>query len=65
MTSCVFSGKYSLQLCIKYKKYYKGLFLGLVDLSIINDKGVEVLEARLGLSGGSSALGAKTGVKTT
>ncbi|KAG3122277.1 hypothetical protein PI126_g24215 [Phytophthora idaei] len=29
------------------------------------DKGVEVLEARLGLSGGSSALGAETGVKTT
>ncbi|KAK1930142.1 hypothetical protein P3T76_014376 [Phytophthora citrophthora] len=27
---------YSLQLCIKYKKYYKGLFLGLVDLAIIN-----------------------------
>ncbi|KAL3663319.1 hypothetical protein V7S43_011727 [Phytophthora oleae] len=29
------------------------------------DKGVEVLEARLGLSGGSSALGVKIGVKTT
>uniref|UniRef100_H3GZJ6 PiggyBac transposable element-derived protein domain-containing protein n=1 Tax=Phytophthora ramorum TaxID=164328 RepID=H3GZJ6_PHYRM len=28
--------RYSLQLCIKYKKYYKGLFLGLVDLAIIN-----------------------------
>ncbi|KAG3159003.1 hypothetical protein PC128_g21378 [Phytophthora cactorum] len=29
------------------------------------DKGVGVLEARLGLSGGSFALGAETGVKTT
>ncbi|GMF43229.1 unnamed protein product [Phytophthora fragariaefolia] len=28
--------RYSLQLCIKYKTYYKGLFLGLVDLAIIN-----------------------------
>ncbi|OWY94895.1 hypothetical protein PHMEG_00035249 [Phytophthora megakarya] len=28
--------RYSLQLCIKYKKYYKGLLLGLVDLAIIN-----------------------------
>lgn len=28
--------RYSLQLCIKYKKYYKSLFLGLVDLAIIN-----------------------------
>ncbi|KAG6611488.1 Pol protein [Phytophthora cinnamomi] len=27
---------YSLQLAIKYKKYYKSLFLGLVDLAIIN-----------------------------
>lgn len=28
--------RYSLQLCIKYKKYYKSLFLGLVDLAVIN-----------------------------
>lgn len=28
--------RYSLQLAIKYKKYYKSLFLGLVDLAIIN-----------------------------
>ncbi|ETP37457.1 hypothetical protein F442_14729 [Phytophthora nicotianae P10297] len=28
--------RYSLQLCIKYKKNYKGLFLGLVDLAIID-----------------------------
>ncbi|GMF52845.1 unnamed protein product [Phytophthora fragariaefolia] len=28
--------RYSLQLCLKYKKYYKSLFLGLVDLAIIN-----------------------------
>ncbi|GMF19799.1 unnamed protein product [Phytophthora fragariaefolia] len=28
--------RYSIQLCIKCKKYYKGLFLGLVDLAIIN-----------------------------
>ncbi|KAG3231694.1 hypothetical protein PI124_g23212 [Phytophthora idaei] len=28
--------RYSLQLCMKYKKYYKGLFMGLVDLAIIN-----------------------------
>ncbi|KAK1942774.1 PiggyBac transposable element-derived protein 4 [Phytophthora citrophthora] len=28
--------RYLLQLCIMYKKYYKGLFLGLVDLAIIN-----------------------------
>uniref|UniRef100_H3H5R1 PiggyBac transposable element-derived protein domain-containing protein n=1 Tax=Phytophthora ramorum TaxID=164328 RepID=H3H5R1_PHYRM len=28
--------RYSLQLCIKYKKYYKSLFLGLTDLAIIN-----------------------------
>lgn len=28
--------KYSLQLAIKYKKYYKSLFLGLVDLAVIN-----------------------------
>ncbi|POM73745.1 LOW QUALITY PROTEIN: Hypothetical protein PHPALM_9379 [Phytophthora palmivora] len=27
---------YSLQLAIKYKKYYKSLFLGLVDLAVIN-----------------------------
>ncbi|KAG2977374.1 hypothetical protein PC120_g25516 [Phytophthora cactorum] len=31
----------------------------------VPDKGVDVLEARLGLSGGSSARGAETGVKTT
>eukprot|EP00644_Phytophthora_capsici_P001814 jgi/Phyca11/107760/e_gw1.14.764.1 len=30
------SYRYSLQLCIKFKKYYKSLFLGLVDLAIIN-----------------------------
>ncbi|KAG4058093.1 hypothetical protein PC123_g6933 [Phytophthora cactorum] len=28
--------RYSLQLAIKYKKYYKSLFLGLVDLAVIN-----------------------------
>ncbi|OWZ11622.1 hypothetical protein PHMEG_00015326 [Phytophthora megakarya] len=28
--------RYSLQICIKYKKYYKSLFLGLVDLAVIN-----------------------------
>ncbi|KAG3254376.1 hypothetical protein PI124_g1076 [Phytophthora idaei] len=28
--------RYSLQLCMKYKKYYKGQSLGLVDLAIIN-----------------------------
>ncbi|POM57744.1 Hypothetical protein PHPALM_37704 [Phytophthora palmivora] len=28
--------RYSLQLCIKYKKYNKGLFLGLIDLAVIN-----------------------------
>ncbi|POM71657.1 Hypothetical protein PHPALM_11741 [Phytophthora palmivora] len=28
--------RYSLQLAIKYKKYYKSLFLGLIDLALIN-----------------------------
>ncbi|KUF85691.1 Chloride conductance regulatory protein ICln [Phytophthora nicotianae] len=28
--------RYSLQLCIKYKKYCKSLFLGLLDLAVIN-----------------------------
>jgi hypothetical protein len=28
--------RYSLQLAIKYKKYYKSLFLGLVDLAVVN-----------------------------
>ncbi|GMF56984.1 unnamed protein product [Phytophthora fragariaefolia] len=28
--------RYSLQLAIKYKKYYKSLFLGLIDLAAIN-----------------------------
>ncbi|ETP16658.1 hypothetical protein F441_08777 [Phytophthora nicotianae CJ01A1] len=28
--------EYSLQLAIKYKKYYKSLFLGLIDLVIVN-----------------------------
>eukprot|EP00644_Phytophthora_capsici_P011837 jgi/Phyca11/106398/e_gw1.12.625.1 len=28
--------RYSLQLSIKYKKYYKSLFLGLIDLAVIN-----------------------------
>ncbi|KAG1709489.1 hypothetical protein DVH05_028647 [Phytophthora capsici] len=28
--------RYSLQLSLKYKKYYKGLFLGFIDLAIVN-----------------------------
>uniref|UniRef100_H3GNY3 PiggyBac transposable element-derived protein domain-containing protein n=1 Tax=Phytophthora ramorum TaxID=164328 RepID=H3GNY3_PHYRM len=36
--------RYSLQLCIKYKKYSKSLFLGLTDLAIIN--GYIVYDAR-------------------
>ncbi|KAE8994147.1 hypothetical protein PR001_g17567 [Phytophthora rubi] len=28
--------RYSLQLALKYKKYYKGLFLGFLDLAIVN-----------------------------
>ncbi|RAW21423.1 hypothetical protein PC110_g22134 [Phytophthora cactorum] len=34
--SATWRSTYSLQLAIKYKKYYKALFLGLVDLAIIN-----------------------------